>query len=128
MTHEGQSAETTTGTTGSGAASRRLLHLTLFTAILFAALAFGATSAFAAAPTLTFEPEPEYTSANVKFGADDPDEFGYGFYVSANPETEGWTSGPEFFFHVAPPGHNTISETFTGLKPDTTYQVRVETL
>ena len=115
------------GAKGSSATSRRLLPLTLFTAILLAALAFGATSALAAAPTLTFEPEPEYTSANVKFGADDPNEFGYGFYISANPETEGWTYGPEFFFHVAPPGHSTISEKYTGLKPDTTYQVKVET-
>jgi hypothetical protein len=111
---------------GSGAPSRRLLPLMLLTAVLLAAFAFGATSALAA-PVLTFEPEPEYTSAKVKFGVDDPGTLAYGISIAINPETEGWIQGPEFFQHTIPPGHNTISEEFTGLKPDTTYKVKLET-
>jgi hypothetical protein len=115
---------------GSGAPSRRALRPAaagvLATALLLAAFAVGATSALAA-PTFTFEPEPGYTSAVVKAQVDDSDAIYYGFLISADPETEGWTYGPEFFAHLIPPGHNTISEEFTGLKPDTTYQIKVET-
>src|ERR1700754_5104300 len=60
-------AKATSGSSiaGSGARARRLLPLVLLPVILLAALACGVTSAVAAPPTLTFEPEPEYTSANV---------------------------------------------------------------
>jgi hypothetical protein len=111
---------------GSGAPSRRFLSLGVLTALLLAVLAFGSTSALAA-PTVTVESEPEYTSAVVKVDIDNADELQYfGIFIAINPDSEGWTAGayPE---HPLPPGHNTFSSEFTGLKPDTTYKVKVET-
>ena len=114
------------GSGGSGAPSRRLLPLGVLTALLLAVLAFGSTSALAA-PTVTVETEPEYTSANVKVGIDDTDELQYfAIFIAIDPDTEGWTVG-DYPEHPLPPGHNTFSSEFTGLKPDTTYKVKVET-
>jgi hypothetical protein len=92
--------------------------------------AFAVAPAFAASPTFTVDPTPTvgYTTAQVS-GTVNPEnhEVFYWFEYSQDPEIEGWIPGPEAFTRTlaAGSGSANVSETLTGLKPGTEYEVRL---
>jgi Tol biopolymer transport system component len=116
------------------ARSSRWVHAALLGALgALVCLALGTSSASAAAPAFTVDPSPtvSFTSAQV-FGSIDPgeNEVFYAFQYSANPEAEGWASGPQVFSQTlaAGSGSSNVSEELTGLKPGTKYKLRLWTL
>jgi hypothetical protein len=95
--------------------------------VMVASLALGVSSAISAVATVTINPpsEVEYTSAHLS-GTVDPggEAASYGFQYAIEPINEGWTNAPGAFeSSVTTPGP--VAADLTGLKPSTTYQVRL---
>jgi len=111
--------------TGLGSPARLLA---LFTGALLGLLAFGASLAAAAPPTVTIDPSPTagYATAQVSGTVDPADqETYYAFEYSADPATEGWSPFTYLGPIAAGTGVQNVSTELTGLKPGTGYQVRL---
>jgi len=84
----------------------------------------------AAPPTVSIDASQSgaYTSAHVTGKVDPADAETYFYFQYAiDPDTEGWTTGPEQFSEALQPGtgEQAVDETLTGLIPGTTYEVRL---
>jgi hypothetical protein len=115
---------------GSGAPARLALRPVAAGAMAIALLlASFAGTASAAEPVFTVNaPTPGYTTAELSGSVNAEDISAYYFFEYAHdPAAEGWTPGPEQFSRFAEPntGVHAFTETITGLKPDTSYKVRI---
>ena len=99
-------------------------------ASLLVTLGGSAISATAIAPVVSIDAPSSvsYTSARVTGTVDPEDQETYFYFQYAiDPESEGWTSGPQAYSVALAPGSGptAVAETLTGLKPGTEYEVRL---
>jgi len=107
-------------------------HLKAFVAVsaLLSALAVGTGSAAAAPPTVSIDPSQSasYATAHVTGKVDPADQETYYYFEFAiDPESEGWSQGPEAYSDGLQPntGETAVDEYLTGLKPGSEYKVRL---
>lgn len=97
-------------------------------AVLSAFLILGVTVAAATAPTVSVDnaTSVSYTSAHVsgKVNPEDTDTYYY-FQYSADPDTEGWSTGAFQGPLAANSGEATVSDDLVDLKPGTQYFLRL---
>jgi hypothetical protein len=109
---------------------RHAKAIVAISALLLLTGAVGANLAAATAPVVTIDPvtTASYTTAHVTGTVDPADRETYFYFQYAiDPDSEGWIDGPEKYATALNPaqGPTPVSESLTGLKPGTTYQLRL---